>query len=88
LSGTCLTSAGRPPLQAMLATEGPGHPEGYPGPVEARYALSKLRRIPRRRSSRHRERPHCPAPMGPGAPEVGCSSHRELCFLCTDLAGS
>src|SRR5215213_10019457 len=40
LSGTCLTSAGRPPLRGMLATEGPGHPEGYPGPVEARYALS------------------------------------------------
>jgi hypothetical protein len=33
LSGTCLTSAGRPPLRGMLATEGPGHPEGYPGPV-------------------------------------------------------
>src|SRR5215207_2298018 len=45
LSGTCLTSAGRPPLRGMLATEGPGHPEGYPGPVEARYALSELRRI-------------------------------------------
>src|SRR5215207_10358912 len=30
LSGTCLTSAGRPPLRGMLATEGPGHPEGYP----------------------------------------------------------
>src|SRR5215207_9381896 len=40
LSGTCLTSAGRPPLRGMLATEGPGHPEGYPGSVEARYALS------------------------------------------------
>src|SRR5829696_7862265 len=46
LSGTCLTSAGRPPLRGMLATEGPGHLEGYPGPVEARYALSELRRIP------------------------------------------
>src|ERR671912_1598654 len=46
LSGTCLTSAGRPPLRRMLATEGPGHPEGYPGPVEARYGLSELRRNP------------------------------------------
>src|SRR5215207_976379 len=46
LWGTCLTSAGRPPLRRMLATEGPGHPEGYPGPVEARYALSELRRNP------------------------------------------
>src|SRR5829696_3675134 len=46
LSGTCLTSAGRPPLRGMLATEGPGHPEGYPGSVEARYALSELRRNP------------------------------------------
>src|SRR5215217_230162 len=51
LSGTCLTSAGRPPLRGMLATEGPGHPEGYPGPVEARYALSELRRNPRTRTS-------------------------------------
>src|ERR671914_2721846 len=50
LSGTCLSSAGRPPLQAMLAMEGPGHPEGYPGPLEARYALSELRRIPRMRT--------------------------------------
>src|SRR5215203_5796253 len=25
LSGTCLTSAGRPPLRRILATEGPGH---------------------------------------------------------------
>src|SRR5215211_7417264 len=30
LSGTCLTSAGRPPLRRILATEGRGHPEGYP----------------------------------------------------------
>src|SRR5215213_4011383 len=46
LSGTCLTSAGGPPLRGMLATEGT-RPEGYPGPVEARYALSELRRIPK-----------------------------------------
>src|SRR5918994_1675379 len=45
LSGTCLTSAGRPPLRRILATEGPGHPEGYPGPVEARYALASLRAL-------------------------------------------
>ena len=32
LSGTCLTSAGRPPLRRILATEGPG-PEGYPGQI-------------------------------------------------------
>src|SRR5215208_2589341 len=33
LTGTCLTSAGRPPLRRMLATKGPGYPEeGYPGP--------------------------------------------------------
>src|SRR5215211_3782194 len=32
LWGTCLTSAGRPPLRRILATEGPGYPEGYPGP--------------------------------------------------------
>jgi hypothetical protein len=30
LSGTCLTSAERPPLRGMLATEWPGHPEGSP----------------------------------------------------------
>src|SRR5215212_8665634 len=58
LSGTCLTSAGRPPLRGMLATEGPGHPEGYPGPVEARYALSELRRIPTRRSSENSNSTH------------------------------
>src|SRR5215213_11079875 len=34
LSGTCLTSAVRPPLRGMLATEGPGPPEGYPGPFQ------------------------------------------------------
>src|SRR5215210_9087739 len=34
VSGTCLTSSGRPPLrELMLATKGTGHPEGYPGPV-------------------------------------------------------
>ena len=32
LSGTCLTSSGRPPLREMLATKGPGCPEGYPDP--------------------------------------------------------
>src|SRR5215212_6870996 len=33
LTGTCLTSGGRPPLRRMLATKGPGYPEeGYPGP--------------------------------------------------------
>src|SRR5215213_3253963 len=32
LSGTCLTSSGRPPLREMLATKGPGRPEGYPEP--------------------------------------------------------
>src|SRR5215203_2945045 len=33
---------------SMLSSKGrgPGHPEGYPRPVEARYALSELRRIP------------------------------------------
>src|SRR5215208_548892 len=63
LSGTCLTSAGRPRLRGMLATEGT-RPEGYPGPVEARYALSELRRIPilgtsvkRARASRLRPHP-------------------------------
>src|SRR5918995_5627367 len=34
LSGTCPTSAGLPPLRGMLATEGPGYPEGYPGPAD------------------------------------------------------
>src|SRR5215212_3510677 len=33
LSGTCLTSSGRPPLREMLATKGPGRPEGYPGQI-------------------------------------------------------
>jgi hypothetical protein len=33
LSGRCLTSAGRPRLRGMLATEGPGQPEGYPAPT-------------------------------------------------------
>src|SRR5215213_3763913 len=32
LSGTCLTSSGRPPLREKLATKGPGRPEGYPDP--------------------------------------------------------
>src|SRR5829696_2574939 len=35
LSGTCLTSSGRPPLREMLATKGPVHPEGCPGPFVA-----------------------------------------------------
>src|SRR5215211_1095424 len=51
LWGTCLTSAGRPPLRRILATEGTGYPEGYPGPVEVLYALSELRRNFRTRTS-------------------------------------
>src|SRR5215211_3664803 len=48
LSGTCLTSAGRPPLRAMLATEGQGHPEGYP-PAWSRLDmhLANFREIPK-----------------------------------------
>src|SRR5215203_5620571 len=46
LSGTCLTSSGRPPLREMLATKGPGHPEGYPGPgCTLLYALASLRAL-------------------------------------------
>src|SRR5918992_5274287 len=33
LSGTCLTSAGQPRLRRILATEGLGHPSGYPGQI-------------------------------------------------------
>src|SRR5215213_6086864 len=62
LSGTCLTSAGRPPLRRMLALEGPGCPEGYPCPVEARYALSELRRNPRTRTSPKRSSPKFATP--------------------------
>src|SRR5215208_4759610 len=32
LSGTCLTSSGRPPLRRMLALEGPGYPRRIPLP--------------------------------------------------------
>src|SRR5215211_4715681 len=38
LSGTCLTSSGRPPLREMLATKGPGRHEGYPAPIGTRTA--------------------------------------------------
>src|ERR687898_3282956 len=39
LSGTCLTSAGRRPLRRMLATKGPGHPEGTPARWVPTYRL-------------------------------------------------
>ncbi len=41
-NGTCLTSSGRLPRQGMLATKGPGRPEGYPHPRKLPYTNSKL----------------------------------------------
>jgi hypothetical protein len=41
LSGPCLTSAGRPPLRRMLATEGPGYPRRIPRPDYPLYALQR-----------------------------------------------
>src|SRR5215212_10978580 len=46
LWGTCLTSAGRPPLRGMLATEGPGYPWGYFGPVGSPFAEQSDTKVP------------------------------------------
>jgi hypothetical protein len=41
--------------------------------------LCELRRTPLWRSSRRRESPHRPGPIGPGAPEEDCSYRRVFC---------